>query len=152
MIALDAPDRGFLVCAPRSLWIRARYRDRLPVPLARVATTQIGWYLDFLKRHRFNAIRLLFNHQSVLRSGETSERVSSDDVLHDAQLAGMTYLEMFAEIANQAASRGIVILIACHRLNPTASQHSTTHPATRSPRTHVHVLLYSPLPSHDSLP
>ena len=28
----------------------------------------VGWYLDFLKQHKFNAIRLLFNHDHVLRN------------------------------------------------------------------------------------
>ena len=27
----------------------------------------IDFYLDFLQEHRFNALRLLFNHQSVMR-------------------------------------------------------------------------------------
>ena len=36
----------------------------------------IGWYLDFLKRHNFNAIRLLFNHEHVLKDDivETPQR------------------------------------------------------------------------------
>ena len=32
----------------------------------------IDFYLDFLQEHKFNALRLLFNHQSVMRDAVVS--------------------------------------------------------------------------------
>ncbi|KAL1510621.1 hypothetical protein AB1Y20_006922 [Prymnesium parvum] len=70
----------------------------------------VDWYLDFLQRHEFNAIRVLFNHDNVLK----------DDIVeapHGAQLFFQTrYIAMFAKLAAEAAKRGILIMIACHRI------------------------------------
>ena len=76
----------------------------------------IEWYLDWLSKRGFNAIRLLFNHESVLDNKE----IDHIDVGRSPQLIGMKYLEMFAEFADQAARKGILVMMACHRLNPTA--------------------------------
>ena len=74
----------------------------------------IEWYLDFLKKHDFNAIRLLFNHEHVLK----------DDIVETPQrerlLFQTRYVRMFAVIAREAAKRGILVLIACHRITHTA--------------------------------
>ena len=63
-----------------------------------------------------NALRLLFNHESALHDGP----IETVDVRFSPQLFGMTYLEMFAEIADRAAQKGLLVMLACHRLNPTA--------------------------------
>lgn len=76
----------------------------------------IDWYVDLLADNGFNALRLLFNHESVLADGP----IETLDVRFSPQLYGMTYLEMFAEIADRAARRGLLVMMACHRLNPTA--------------------------------
>lgn len=74
----------------------------------------IGWYLDFLKRHNFNAIRLLFNHEHVLK----------DDIVETPQrerlLFQVRYVQMFKVIAREAAKRGLLILLACHRITHSA--------------------------------
>ena len=76
----------------------------------------IDYYIELLKSNGFNALRLLFNHESVLRDG----RIETVDVGRSPQLYGMSYLEMFAEIADRAAEKGILVMMACHRLNPKA--------------------------------
>lgn len=76
----------------------------------------MDYYMGFLADHKFNAIRLLFNHESVLRNGP----IESHDISMSPQLYNVSYLDMFAEIANAAARKGILIMMGCHRLNPTA--------------------------------
>ena len=57
-----------------------------------------------------------FNHDSILKNSLIETR----DVGFSPQLMGMKYLEMFAELADKAARHGILIMMACHRLNPKA--------------------------------
>lgn len=70
----------------------------------------IGWYLDFLQRHRFNAIRVLFAHEFI----ERDEIVKSPK--EEPLLFQVRYVEMFAIIAREAAKRGILVMVACHRI------------------------------------
>ena len=74
----------------------------------------IAWYMRFLKSHEFNAVRLLFNHEDVLK----------DDIVEtppeEASLFQVRYLEMFGVIAREAARHGIIVLVACHRVTPEA--------------------------------
>ena len=76
----------------------------------------IDWYIDLLADNHFNAIRFLFNHESVLEDS----RIETADVGFAPELFGLSYLEMFAAIADRAARRGLLIMMACHRLNPKA--------------------------------
>ena len=76
----------------------------------------IDYYMGFLAQHGFNAIRLLFNHESVLRNGP----IESHDISMSPQLFNMSYLDMFAEVANAAAKRNILVVMGCHRLSPKA--------------------------------
>lgn len=70
----------------------------------------IGWYLDFMQRHKFNAVRLLFNHEHVLKN----------DIVNTPRqerlLFQVRYLQMFQVLAKEAAKRGIIVLLACHRV------------------------------------
>ena len=72
------------------------------------------WYCDFLQRNQFNAIRLLFNHEHVLK----------DDIVDAPAKAQLLfqkrYVEMFKVLARVAAERGILVMIACHRINQDA--------------------------------
>lgn len=69
----------------------------------------IAYYMDFLAKHDFNAVRLLFNHEHALK----------DDIVESPtkELFQVRYLEMFRQIAREAASRGILIMLACHRVS-----------------------------------
>ncbi|KAL1500419.1 hypothetical protein AB1Y20_013076 [Prymnesium parvum] len=76
----------------------------------------VEYYMDFLSLHGFNAVRLLFNHESVIKDGVIEPATAGKA----AELVGLSYLEMFQSIAERAASRGILVMIACHRLRPDA--------------------------------
>ena len=76
----------------------------------------ISWYMDFLARHGFNAIRLLFNHESIL----SNALVETSELLAAPELKGANYLAMFGRIAREAARRGLLVMLACHRIHPSA--------------------------------
>lgn len=76
----------------------------------------IGWFMDFLQRHDFNAIRLLFNHEHVLKNDLVELKSDGEHGDGEQGLHGLRYLEVFALLAREAASRGILVVIACHRV------------------------------------
>ena len=67
-------------------------------------------YMDYLQRNNFNAIRLLFNHEHVLQNDivEAPQEAS--------ELFQTRYIDMFLVLAQEAAQRGLLIMIACHRV------------------------------------
>ncbi len=81
-------------------------------------------YMSFLRQHRFNAVRLLFNHETILKDrtlDPPNTAVYGDEAPWEApELANFKYLEMFKRIAEVAGEHGIIIMIACHRLKPAA--------------------------------
>eukprot|EP00967_Tisochrysis_lutea_P078963 scaffold107831_cov28-Tisochrysis_lutea.AAC.1 len=78
----------------------------------------IDFYMDFLARNHFNAIRLLFSHSAV-RDDEVLPEGSFDAALNPA-LRGKRYLESLLEFARAAAPHGLLVLVAAHRLSPDA--------------------------------
>ena len=84
----------------------------------------ISWYMEFLKRHGFNAIRFLFNHDSVLGDAmleAPNEKVYGVGAPWEApELAHYSYLDMFLKLAQVAAEHGILVMIAAHRLRADA--------------------------------
>jgi hypothetical protein len=71
-------------------------------------------YMDYLKRNQFNAIRLLFNHEHILKNDIV-------DAPKEATILFQTrYIEMFLILAREAAERGILVMMACHRMTPEA--------------------------------
>lgn len=64
-------------------------------------------------RADFNAIRLLFTHEYVLKNDivEAPADTQPGDLLFQIR-----YVDMFASLARAAARRGIIILLACHRV------------------------------------
>lgn len=66
--------------------------------------------MDYLKENHFNAIRLLFNHEHVLKN----------DIVDAPKLATVLfqtrYIDMFLVLAREAAQRGLLVMIACHRV------------------------------------
>ena len=69
--------------------------------------------MDFLKLHEFNAIRLLFTHEYVMKNDivEAPDGAGPGHLLFQRR-----YVSMFLAIAHAAAQRGILIMIACHRI------------------------------------
>lgn len=76
----------------------------------------LGWYMDFLASNGFNAIRLLVNADNVLDNNE----VNGEHIGLQANMAGNTYLEMLRTFSQEAAKRGILVMLACHRLRESA--------------------------------
>ena len=70
----------------------------------------ITWYLDFLQRHNFNAIRLLFNHEHILKN-DIVAAPQSEQLLFQTR-----YIDMFVVLAREAAKRGMLVMIGCHRI------------------------------------
>lgn len=85
---------------------------------------KIGWYMKFLQSHGFNAIRFLFNHQSILDDAtlDPPDTVTygADAPWEAPELTAYKYLDMFAKLAEVAAEYGILVMMACHRLKPKA--------------------------------
>ena len=61
----------------------------------------IDFYLDFLQEHKFNALRLLFNHQSVMRDAVVEAPPNLLDDLREVR-----YIEQFSLLARAAAAGG----------------------------------------------
>eukprot|EP00966_Prymnesium_polylepis_P173452 4012666-Prymnesium_polylepis.1 len=82
----------------------------------------VSWYMEFLAAHEFNALRLLFNHFSLLESVDPDDfpPLETDGLRHTPELEGKSYLEMFAVLAAEAARQGLLVMMACHRLSPRA--------------------------------
>ena len=76
----------------------------------------VDWYLEFLSQNGFNALRLPFNHQSMLNN----DKILLTGTSKARELRGLTYSEMFVAIAQKAAKYGILVMMTCHRTTPTA--------------------------------
>lgn len=74
----------------------------------------LGVLLDFLVENQFNALRLLFNMQDFRDNPEVPEEHFSA-ILNPA-LQGLRYRGMLQHVVHEAGKRGILILLACHRL------------------------------------
>ena len=77
----------------------------------------ISFYMEWMREHSFNAVRLLFNHEMVL--DDTLLARTSTGSWESEELAHLTYLRMFKKIAEVAAESGILVLMAAHRLAAT---------------------------------
>ncbi len=84
----------------------------------------MAWYYDFLRRHDFNAVRFLFNHQMILegtRLDPPNEAVYGVGAPWESpELAHLGYLEAFVRLAEAAAEKGVLVMLGCHRLRPSA--------------------------------
>ena len=73
--------------------------------------------MSFLQEHKFNAIRFLFNHQTILddaRLEPPNTAVYGADAPWEApELEDYKYLDMFLRLAEVAADRGILVMMAC---------------------------------------
>ena len=74
----------------------------------------IGAILDFLAEHEFNALRLLFNMQDWRDDPRIPP--SHYSPIFNPQMVGMSYRSFLRFVIREAAKRGILILLACHRL------------------------------------
>ena len=102
-------------------WVGSEGRAGPPLGLDK---HQISWYMEWLRTHKFNAIRLLFNHEMMLADSPleppNTEVYGANAPWESPELEGFHYLEMFAKISEVAAEHGILIMMAAHRLHPDA--------------------------------
>ena len=82
-----------------------------------------------------NTQRLLFNHEAILM-GATIPAVCTycsrqQQTKFAPELAGVTYVQMFRIIAEAAARRGILVMMACHRITTCVTPRPTHLPAER---------------------
>ena len=82
----------------------------------------IAWYMEWLRDNKFNAIRLLFNHEMILSNAPleppNTAVYGAGAPWESPELAHLNYIDMFDKIAEVAEEHGILILMAAHRLGP----------------------------------
>ena len=78
----------------------------------------VDHYLAFLQAHGFNALRLPFDHDRVLKNSILQD---SGALEHAPELIGLPYTHVLREVAKTAARRGILVVLACERLTAGAS-------------------------------
>ena len=82
----------------------------------------MSYYFEFMRKHRFNAMRFLFNHQSVLNNAPIPTTIinpiKNPDLISMETGHGVPYIEMIKVTARTAARSNILVVIAAHRLTP----------------------------------
>ena len=84
----------------------------------------VSWYMSFLAKNKFNALRFFFTHKAVLENQVIPEAIhglgytDEHQVDQAPELAGKTYIEMLTSIIRTAAKHGILVMLANHRLTP----------------------------------
>ena len=104
-------------------WFGSEGRDGAGPPLG-LDKHDIAWYMRFLTDNGFNAIRFLFNHETILSDptldppDEAKYGVGAP--WESPELEGYSYVDMFVKLAEVAAEHGILVMLTCHRLRPSA--------------------------------
>lgn len=104
-------------------WFGSEGRDGAGPPLG-LDKHDIAWYMRFLTDNGFNAIRFLFNHETILSDptldppDEAKYGVGAP--WESPELEGYSYVDMFVKLAEVAAEHGILVMLTCHRLRPLA--------------------------------
>ena len=79
-------------------------------------------YFDFLREHKFNAMRFLFNHESVLNDAPIPtlmiNPIKNPELIDSETGHGIPYVEMIKVTAQAAAEKDVLVVIAAHRLTP----------------------------------
>ena len=103
-------------------WEGAEGVDGVPGGLAENA---LSFYFSFLRRHKFNAARISFNHKSVRDnlpiSTKKISRTLNGNLFADSDgELGVSYIEMLRQVASAAAEHDVLILLTAGRLTPTS--------------------------------
>lgn len=75
----------------------------------------LTWYLDFLKDHKFNLIRLPFSQDWALHGFETF-KPNPWAIGADGTISGITTLQIIDKLMDEAYKRGMFVLFDMHRL------------------------------------
>ena len=80
-----------------------------------------SFYFEFMAANKFNAVRLLFNHESVNINGPIPLEMVNPIKNHNLFTewgGGVSYVEHFRQLAITAADSNVLVLMAAHRLSP----------------------------------
>lgn len=118
-------------------WFGSEGRSGPPLGLDK---HNIAWYMQFLKSNGFNAIRLLFNHDNVLKNPTLeppNEAVYGRGAPWEApELAHYKYIDMFVKLAQVAGEYGVLVMMArplpSNDTTPMASAPPKYHPNTHA--------------------
>lgn len=94
-------------------WLGTESRNGAPYGLF---PHNVEFYMEFAAQHQFNALRLPFHHKGVI----DDSRADDTTVGLSPELGGLEYLEMLLTIAEEAAMKGILVMMAAQRLRPDA--------------------------------
>lgn len=87
----------------------------------------LDWYFEFFQAHGFNVVRLFFCHQAVLENRIIPAAIHGlgktdlHQLRHAPELVGLSYVAMLAAVSRAAAARGVLVLLANHRLTPSSN-------------------------------
>ena len=84
----------------------------------------LDYYMKWLAQEKFNAVRLMFNHEAVLKDAPIPRTCGyctkvRDHLAAEPALVGVTYTQMFKVIAEAAARHGVLVMLVAHRLSTT---------------------------------
>lgn len=96
-----------------AIWRGADGPGDVPEGLAGVHAHSVAHYMQLLAAGSFNAVRLDFNHNSVLNGGD----VKHFDPRVEPGLVGKRYLQALHYVAEEAAKHGLLVALACTRLS-----------------------------------
>ena len=91
-----------------------------PVPPKGLHVHDIGWYLDFVSKNRFNAIRIPLNVADV-RNNTIVDFRNSRAAEPELRFSGIRYLDLLHELAQRAAERNLLIMPVFNRIERKAT-------------------------------
>lgn len=82
----------------------------------------LAFFFEFFRRHRFNALRLPFNHKSVSENRPIPvSRISQTHnpmLFRPASNVGIDYIESLKQVVLAAEQQRVLVMLSAHRLAP----------------------------------
>ena len=89
---------------------------------ARADRKPLAFFFEFFRRHRFNALRLPFNHKSVSENRPIPvSRISQTHnpmLFRPASNVGIDYIESLKQVVLAAEQQRVLVMLSAHRLAP----------------------------------
>lgn len=102
-------------------WAGGETVARVPHGLQKLG---MDYYFDFLQGEKFNAVRFLFAHQSVLDDASISythfEPKANPQLVDADSGLGVSYIKSLVQLVRAAAAHDILVVLACQRLKANA--------------------------------
>ena len=85
----------------------------------------LSFYFSFLRRHKFNTVRIPFNHKNVrdnaaIPTQSISRTLNSELFANLTTGEGVVYIEMLRQVVLAAARENMLVVLAAGRLTPTS--------------------------------